>query len=294
MAALVIASACFAGNDAVVKSMAQVMPLGEVLFLRGLIACSLIASVMLASGYGSHLRFAFTPTVLARAGLEGFSAFLFTAALVQMPLAELSSTIMLAPLIITAISAAFLGETVGWRRWTAILIGFCGAILVVKPTPSAFDAWAILGIICAFSSASRDLVTRRIPAIVQSVVVTLVSASAVILLGAILGVAETWRMPTGRESAVLALGAAFLGTANFFVILAFRDVDVSAVSPFRYTLLFWAGLAGYLVFGEVPDAWAAAGALLIVASGLYALHREAVRAREARAVAAAMPLAGST
>jgi drug/metabolite transporter (DMT)-like permease len=79
----------------------------------------------------------------------------------------------------------------------------------------------------------------------------------------------------------MALSAVFLAAGNFLVVLAFRDAEISAVSPFRYSLLIWAGITGYLVFGDVPDRWAACGALLIVGSGIYALHREAVRRREA-------------
>jgi drug/metabolite transporter (DMT)-like permease len=179
------------------------------------------------------------------------------------------------------------GEEVGWRRWTAIVVGFLGALCVVKPTPAAFNAWALVGLACAFASAGRDLMTRRLPEGIPFTVVSLMAAVAVTIVGLLMAPWENWRALTLEELGLLALGAAFLSGGTTMLVLAFRDVDISAVAPFRYTLLIWAGLAGYFLFGEVPDRWAAVGAALIVGSGIYALHREAVRARAARRMAAA-------
>jgi drug/metabolite transporter (DMT)-like permease len=280
------ATACFTGNDTVVKLVAKAMPLGEVLFVRGVMVCAMVGALLVALGHLADLRMAASRIVIGRSALEGLAALLFTTALVHMPLAELSTIVLVSPLIITGLSVVLYGEIVGWRRWTAIAVGFMGALLVVKPTPSAFDAWALLGLLCALASACRDLVTRRLPPGIPSLVVSFMSAVAVTLVGAALGLWETWRTPETDEFAMLAAGAVLLAGGNFLIVLAFRDVDVSVIAPFRYGLLIWAGLCGYLVFGEVPDAWSASGAALIVGSGVYALHRESVRAREAAAAAA--------
>jgi len=106
------------------------------------------------------------------------------------------------------------------------------------------------------------------------------SAVSVTLAGALLGLWEAWRILIWSEIGLLALSAVFLAAGNYLVVLAFREGEISAVSPFRYSLLVWAGIAGYLVFGELPDRWAFCGALLIVGSGIYALHRETIRRRE--------------
>lgn len=280
--AIVSAMACFAGNDAIVKVVARHMPLGEVLFVRGLMVCVLVGSILAALGHLRNLRHAASPRVIVRSGFEAMAALLFTSALIRMPIAELSTIVLMSPLIITALSVLIFGEVVGWRRWSAILVGFLGVLFVVKPTPGAFDVWAMVGLACAFASAGRDLMTRRLPPGVPSIVVSFMAAVAVTVVGAALGVSETWQPIAWDELGLLAVGAVLLAAGNFLVVLAYRDVDVSAVAPFRYSLLIWAGMAGYFIFGEVPDRWSAAGAALIVGSGVYALHREAMRAREAR------------
>lgn len=272
--------AAFSANDAAVKAVARHCPLGEVLFVRGIMTCVLVGSLLVWLGHFADLRLANNRLVFARSGFEALSALFFTSALVHLPLAELSTIILVAPLIITALSVLLFGETVGWRRWSAVIVGFIGALIVVRPTPSAFNAWASLGLLCAVTSACRDLLTRRLAAAIPSIVVSFMSAVAVTGVGALLGIWESWRPMQPHEIGLLALAALFLATANFLVVVAFRGVEISAVAPFRYSILIWAGLAGYLVFGELPDAWSATGAALIVGSGIYALHRETLRGRE--------------
>jgi drug/metabolite transporter (DMT)-like permease len=157
-------------------------------------------------------------------------------------------------------------------------VGFVGVLLVVKPTPSAFDPFALVALASALASAIRDVLTRRIGAAVPSLTITFVGAWLVAATGLLLMPAETWRVPAAAETGWLALAACFLGLATFLLTLAFRNVDISVVAPFRYCLLLFALIAGFLVFGELPDLVALAGAALIVGSGLYVLHREAVRA----------------
>ena len=112
------------------------------------------------------------------------------------------------------------------------------------------------------------------------------AASGSALFGALMGLFEQWRPMALYDVGMLAISAAFVATGHFFIVIAFRGVDVAAIAPFRYTLLIWAGICGYFAFGEVPDSFAIAGSTLIVGSGLYALHREVVRRRT---VAAAVP-----
>jgi drug/metabolite transporter (DMT)-like permease len=211
---------------------------------------------------------------------------LFTTALIHMPLAELSAINLVSPLIITALAVIFFAEEVGWRRWTAIIIGFIGTLFIVKPTPGAFNAWALLGIACAFAGASRDVVTRRLDPAIPSLAISFMAATGSAFLGALMGLFEQWRPMALTDVGMLAISAAFVATGHYLIVIAFRGVDVAAIAPFRYTLLIWAGICGYLAFGEVPDRFALFGSVLIVGSGLYALHREVVRRRT---VAAAVP-----
>jgi drug/metabolite transporter (DMT)-like permease len=278
--ALIIALGAFTTNDALVKLVARNYPPGEVMLLRGLMTVVAVAAMMAMLGQARMVRQALAGRVLARSLFDALGAACFVTALVHMGLAELSAVLLVSPLIMTALSVLLNHETVGWRRWTAIAVGFVGTLFVVKPTPSAFDAWALLGLGAAFAGAARDLMTRHIDPGVPASVISLSALVAVMLVGALLGLGESWRMMSAADIGLLACAAAFLGAGTYLVVIAYRDSEVSLVAPFRYTLLLWSGLAGYVVFGELPDRFAIIGGGLIVASGLYALHREGVRRRE--------------
>jgi drug/metabolite transporter (DMT)-like permease len=279
MFALAGAMAVFAINDMILKLIAQHYPLGEVLTVRGLIASALVALFLVGSGQVFALRMASRPIILARTALDGAAMVLFTTALINMPLAELSAINLVSPLIITAMAVIFFREEVGWRRWAAISIGFIGTLFIVKPTPSAFNAWALLGIACAFAGASRDIITRRLDPRIPTLVISLMAAAGSAVIGAIMGLFEQWRPMALHDVGMLAISAAFVSIGHFLIVVAFRGVDVAAIAPFRYTLLIWAGICGYLAFGELPDRPAIFGSALIVGSGLYALHREVVGRR---------------
>jgi drug/metabolite transporter (DMT)-like permease len=287
--AVVTATAGFSCNDAIVKIVARDLPLGEVLFVRGVMTSMLAFMVVIALGHVTHLRYGLNRLVILRSLFEAASAVLFTTALMRMRIAELSTIVLVSPLIITALSVIFFGEVVGWRRWTAIAVGFAGTLFVVKPTPASFDGWAALGILVALSSASRDLLTRQLHGAIPSIVVSFTTAVTVMLAGALLGFWELWRSPTYRELGLLALASVLLGGANYLIVIAFRGADISVVAPFRYSILIWAGIVGFLVFSEIPDRWSFVGAALIAGSGIYAFHREQVRARQAALRAAAEP-----
>ena len=284
--ALIGAMAAFAVNDMILKLTAQRYPLGEVITVRGLIATVLVGSLLIGFGQLYSLRAAFSRLVLSRTALDGAAMVLFTTALVHMPLAELSAINLVSPLLITALAVILFAEEVGWRRWTAIVIGFIGTLFIVKPTPGAFNAWALLGVATAIAAAGRDIITRRLDVGIPSILISFLAAVGSAIVGAIMGLFEQWGPMAPYDVGMLAISAAFVATGHFLIVVAFRDVDVAAIAPFRYTLLIWAGVCGYLAFGEVPDRYAIFGSLLIVASGLYALHREVVRRRT---VAASVP-----
>lgn len=287
MFALMGAMAAFAVNDMLLKLTAQRYPLGEVITVRGLIASALVGTCLIALGQFGTLRGIFSRLVVARTTLDGAAMLLFTSALIHMPLAELSAINLVSPLILTAMAVFFFAEEVGWRRWTAVTIGFVGTLLIVKPMPGAFNAWALLGIAVAIVGASRDMITRRLDPRVPSLAISFLAAMGSWMIGLVLGLFEEWRAMALADVGMLAISATFVATGHFLIVIAFRgNVDVSAIAPFRYTLLIFAGICGYLAFGEVPDRFAIVGSVLIVGSGLYALHREVVRRRT---LAAAVP-----
>jgi drug/metabolite transporter (DMT)-like permease len=285
MIALTFGMAAYAINDAFVKLVARELPFGEVLFLRGALSVIIFLAVIAGTGGLRFIAAAAQPIVLWRALFDALGTVFFIAALVHMNIADLSAVVMTSPLILTAFAALMLSEHIGWRRWAAIGVGLAGTLFIVKPGGGSFDAWALAGLAAAFFSAARDLTTRRIDPSVSSLVVGLFGTVAVALCGAAIGLTERWVMPNPEQWTMLAIASAFLGLGTYLVVHAFRGVEIAAVAPFRYTLLLWMGIAGYVGFGEIPDRWAFVGAALIALSGLYTLHREALRRRELAAQA---------
>jgi drug/metabolite transporter (DMT)-like permease len=263
--------ACMASytvNDVLVKQILRDYPAGEVIFVRGLMCVFLIGAAAVALGHAVMLRTAMSRLLAARSACDGLSTVGFIAALAHMPLANLAAVLQIAPLMITALSVAFYREVVGWRRWTAIMVGFCGALLVIKPIPSQFNIWAIVGAASALFAALRELQTRRIGRGFPAIVVAFWASVAITLCGAFFIAVEQWKMFTPGDLFQLFVAAVFVGIAIYLLAVGFRDVDLSVVAPFRYAYLLTSGIAGYLVFR-----------VLIVGSGIYILHREAVRRR---------------
>jgi drug/metabolite transporter (DMT)-like permease len=279
IAAICGCMASYTVNDVLVKQILRTYPVGEVIFVRGVMCSLLIGAFVLALGYGNFWRASMSQLLAARSLCDGVSTAGFIAALAHMKLANIAAVLQIAPLIITALSVALYREAVGWRRWTAISIGFIGALLVIRPIPSEFNAWALVGAASAFAAALREIQTRRIGRDVPVLVVALWGTVAITLCGVPLAATEHWRMFSAGELLELFIAAIFVGIAIYLLALGFRDVDLSVVAPFRYSYLLTSAIGGFLVFGEFPDNLTIVGAILIVGSGVYTLHREAARRR---------------
>jgi drug/metabolite transporter (DMT)-like permease len=278
--------ASYTVNDVLVKQILRLYPIGEVIFVRGIMSTLLIGVAVLLFGHASRLRTAISARLAWRSVFDGLSTAGFIAALANMQLANVAAVLQVAPLIITALSVVLYRETVGWRRWTAVGIGFLGALLIIKPLPSAFNVWALVGAASALFAALREIQTRRIGHEVPALVVAFWGAVGITLFGPVFAVGETWRPLQTADVVQLFVAAVFVGIAIYLLAVAFRDVDLSVVAPFRYSYLLTSALGGFLVFAELPDGWTVVGAILIVGSGLYALHREAARKRALAAEAA--------
>ncbi len=289
IAAITGCMASYSVNDGLVKEILQSYPAGQVIFVRGLMTIVLIGAAVMAFGHAQALRKAMTGQVASRSFCDGISTACFIAALAHMPMANLAAVLQIAPLLITALSVVFYRESVGWRRWIAIAVGFAGALLIVKPTPSAFDIWALVGVGAALSAALRELQNRRIGADVPTLVIAFWGVVGITLFGGLFSLFAPWRMFAAGDLIQLFVASIFVAVATYLMALGFRGVDLSVVAPFRYSYLITSAIAGYVMFRELPDGWSVAGAALIAASGLYALHREAVRRRQltAKAIPAA-------
>ena len=277
--------ASYTVNDVLVKQILRTYPVGEVIFVRGVMCSLLIGAVALAFGNAKALRAPMSRMLASRSLCDGLSTAGFIAGLAHMQLANIAAVLQIAPLIITALSVVLYREVVGWRRWTAIGVGFLGALLVIKPIPSEFNIWAVVAAASAMAAAVREIQTRQVGRTVPVLVVAFWGAIAITLCGALFIMNEDWRMFSGGDFLQLFVAAVFVGIAIYLLALGFRDVDLSAVAPFRYTYLLTSALGGFLVFREVPDVWTVVGAILIVGSGIYTLHREAVLRRSLTAQA---------
>jgi drug/metabolite transporter (DMT)-like permease len=277
---MTLAMASFSCGDTIMKIASTSLPTGQLVFLRGLFITSMVLGVILARGEFSNLRRALHPMTAVRAVSDFGGALFFQSALARMPLADLMAITQINPLVITAASAVVFKEPVGWRRWTAALVGLFGVLFIIRPGTSAFSWWALAGIASVMCATARDLATRRIDPAVPTLCVLFFSAGTVMLGGLAWGLLEAWQMPSAVLLAHVFGASLFSMVGQASVIVAMRSGELSVVAPFRYSLILFAVSLGYLVWGHLPDRLAFVGMAIVVGAGLYTLHREQVRRRE--------------
>jgi drug/metabolite transporter (DMT)-like permease len=274
--AMVMAMSLFVCNDTLMKLAREVYPAGQAIALRTIFAVIAGFVMVFAMRDGSKLRLGLRPLVLLRSLLDASTALCFIWALGKLPLGNVTAIGMASPLLIVLFAVLLGIERVGWRRTVALIIGFIGVVIVVRPTAEGFNPAAVVALFSAVLVAARDLLSRRIG---NSVPSTVVSLTATIVVGAFavsLGTAEDWEPIWRRETIYLVVAAVLVSSASFFVISAFRSADIGAISGLRYSVVIFAVIMGYLVWGDVPDAIAFAGMALIVGSGVYTMHRQSV------------------
>ena len=279
---MLAAMAAFILNDTCVKLASENLPTGQIIFIRGLIATPLI--VLLAWQRGALVRPAVVlhRSVFWRTIGEMSATVLYLSALFHMPIANTNAILQTAPLLTTAAAALFLGESVGVRRWSTIVIGFAGVLLIVRPGFEGFTAWSLAALAGSFAMVLRDLSSRLLPAEVPTLAVTVITTVCVMLLGGALSLAADWQPLAITDLAYLAGAAVFLTAAYIFIIATMRAGDVSLVAPFRYSIMVWAIIIQIIVFGAWPDGLTLAGSAVLVVTGVYMFARERAVARAAR------------
>ncbi len=277
-ALLMMASmASFTFNDTFIKMTDGAIPLWQLLFLRGVVTTVLV----LALGYSLraiHFRVSSGDWKLIglRCASEIGAAYFFLSALFQMPLANAIAILQVLPLAVSLGAALFLGESLGWRRMTAIVIGFLGMLLIVRPGADGFGVWSIYALLAVLCVTCRDLVTRKLGKDVPSMTVTFIAAISVTIFAGIASVPQGWAEVT-YDLWVLILGSSvFILGGYFFSVQVMRQGDIAFIAPFRYTSLIFALILGWLVFGDWPDALTLTGAFVIVVTGLFTLYRERI------------------
>ena len=272
---MALAMLAFIANDAIIKHVGQTMPTGQLLLVRGCLVIVIIAVVCKIQGVLGNYTLISSKPVLLRAVSDLVTTVLFINALLNLPLANANTVLLAAPFVVIVLAALFLGETVGWRRMSAVGVGFVGVLLIVRPGAADFNLYTLFAIGALISVSLRDIFTRRIPAHVPSMIIALANALAVTAGAAVWAAFEGWIALGTQRIGWLVASALLLAFAYSFMVLTIRTCDVASTAPMRYTVVVWSILFGFLFFGEVPDATALAGILLIVGSGVYAMLREA-------------------
>jgi drug/metabolite transporter (DMT)-like permease len=283
MGLITIGMCAFVVNDTLMKKSSTELPLGQIMALRGLLCCIfMLPIVAMTSGLTSILKVYSWPLFFRNVAEIG-AVFTFLAALFRLPMASVSGVLQAVPLVITAAAAFFLREPVGWRRWTASAVGLAGVLLIIRPGTSGFSIWSLAALATVFFVTARDLATRFIPNTAPSITITFVTAVVVTLAGAALGLMENWLVPSATVVAQLSGAAALALIGYWSMIEAMRTAEVSAIAPFRYSVVLWAMIMGFLAFNEIPSVWTLIGSAIVISAGLYTWHRERILARQRRA-----------
>lgn len=275
IAFMVGAMACFVFNDALVKYASQTMPAAQLIFVRGLMAVAWIFAVARATGAVVRLSEMTRGRVAARAVLDALATFAYLLSLFQLPIGNAIAINMASPLFITLLAVLLLRERVGAFHWLAIVAGFGGVLLLIRPTADGFNAFALLCLLATLLHALRDLVTRGIAQSVASITVTLSTAIAVTLLAGVITAIQGWQGFGLFEFALLASASVFLAFGYHLMIRGTRIGQLSAVAPFRYSALLIALMIGWIIWGEVPDPVGWIGIAMLIVAGLYLLRRQA-------------------
>ncbi|NDV87185.1 EamA family transporter [Aurantimonas aggregata] len=273
MAMMCVGVACLSVNDALAKALASTYSPLQILFLRNLIALPFAVVIAAGMGGAAALRSHRPVTHLMRGLLWICAAFLFFSSLKYLALAEATALVFVAPLFITAISALFLRDPVGWRRWLAVLVGFAGVLIAVRPGAAAFQPASLLpvatALFYAFLMISARWVDRR-----ESVWTLLLYLTGAGALLSSLVVPFVW-VPVRPADYGLFAAIALFGTVGMTLMTqAFRLAPAVVVAPLDYTALIWATLIGWLIWNELPDSPVFVGAAVIVASGVFTIWRE--------------------
>lgn len=276
---MVAAMALFAVEDMFLKIAAADLPVGMVIFVAGAFGAPVFVLMARTEGKRTFTRAALHPAALARNGGEMAATFAYINALAVVPLSTVSAVLQALPLAVTLGAALFLRETVGWRRWLAIAVGFGGVMVVIRPGFDGFRPEALWVLVTVAGLALRDLATRAIPRDCSSAQVSAWGLLSVALLGLLMMIPGGAVIPEPVQAATL-FGAVIFGTVGYWLVVsASRTGEVAVVAPFRYTRLVFAIAIGWGVFAETPDAPMLLGAAMIIGSGLYALARERARKR---------------
>ena len=264
-------------NDAVMKLVFFDIDFFQAIFLRGIVSLPpllILAFITrsLLQKYSTKNKCLLITRIIAEIG----TTVTFLTALKHMPLANVTAILQSLPLAITMAAAIFLRERVGWRRWSAIFIGFAGVLIIIRPGLTGFNSYSLLALAAVILLTVREISTRMLDSKIPTVSVALSTTFGTTIFAAFMLFGSEWTYVGSFSWLLIILAAASVSVATLLSIVAMRTGDIGFVSPFRYTSLIGALVLGILFFGEWPDVMTIIGALVIVFAGVYSLHREQI------------------
>ena len=273
---MVLAMLGFAVEDMFIKFMAGGLSVGQIMVMLGGGGAAIFGVVVLIQGSALWSRDMLTVPILIRALGEMIGTMGFVSAIVFTSISSASAILQATPLVVTLGAALFLGEKVGWRRWSAALVGLFGVLLIIRPGLDSFEVLSLLAVVGVLGLAARDLATRRVPPETSTMQLSFLGFFVIMPagFGLMLATSTPFVQPTPTEFGLFAAALIIGLIAYYAVVAAMRVGDVSFVSPFRYARLLFALIIGVSVFDESPDALTLIGAAIIVASGIYTVWRE--------------------
>ncbi|MDU8925793.1 DMT family transporter [Alisedimentitalea sp. MJ-SS2] len=276
IALLITAMAFFAATDACVQLATQTLPKGQVLSLMGGGGALIFAALTRSKGHRLIAADLVSWPMLLRNSAEIVATFSFVTALSTVGISLASSVIQATPLAVTFFAIILLKEQVGWRRWGAILIGFAGVLIILRPGLSGFEPNALWAVAAMLGLALRDVSTRLMPGTTPSTRIAFYGMAVLTLGGWVHMLLIEPPQPLTVASSSYVLGTVVLGSLGYFAMIqAMRTGEISVVAPFRYIRIIFALIVGAIVFGERPDLLTYLGCGITIAAGIYAFWREA-------------------
>jgi drug/metabolite transporter (DMT)-like permease len=269
---MVLAMAAFAIEDMFIKAAAEVLSLGVVLALFGLGGMFVFMLLTWRKGQSVLRPEVVSRPIILRAICEVVGRLCFALAITLTPLSSASAILQATPLVVVLGAALIFREQVDLSRWLAILIGFCGVLMIVRPGVDSFDPDSLFAVLSTLGFAGRDLATRGAPASLSNTHLGVYGFFVLIPTGVVLHLMNKTPLNFQLDTSALVLGAVIFGVVAYNALtIAMRTGDVSVVTPFRYTRLLFAFILGVVVFNETPDMWTLIGGAVVVLSGVYTL-----------------------
>lgn len=264
----------FALNDAMGKWLVASFSVGQVVFIRSIGAFIVLGPMIANQGAGRLFQMERPVLQFLRVLATTVDTALFYAAVVYLPLADVMSFYMAGPIYVAALSHFLLGEKVGWRRWAAILVGFCGVLIILKPSSAAFSQSSLFALVGSIAFAFAIILSRRLRGTSDTTLVTWQTIGT-LLVGAVMTIGA-WRTPSALDFGAMLLLGIVSCSAHLMITRALKLAPASTLAPLHYSLLLWAVIFGLAFFGDVPGPRILIGSAIVVLAGLFIFHRQKV------------------